>query len=889
MSAFFRGLRTRLRALLRRQAAAQDLDDEIRLHLELETEQNRRRGMPPGEARRRAAIAFGGIDVAKESHRDALGIRWIEDTIADARYALRSFRRNPLLAGAAIVTLALGIGANTAIFSVVNAVILRPLPFPAAGRLMMLSEDNVEKGWRQNVVAPANYLDWKERVPAFADVAAYTAPYAGTGQATLTGMGAPVLLTTASVTGNFFSVIGATATQGRTFAAAETWASGVHVAVISARLWREQFGNSSAAVGRSVDLDGVATQIVGVVPDRFAFPSPDVDVWVPMEWKATDRTQVWFRRAHWIRVVARLRPGISQSDADAQFQTIVRQLQVEYPTTNRLMGADLMPLHDFLVGSVRRPLLVLLGAVALLLLIACANVGNLLLVQALGREREAALRLTLGAGRPRLVRQALTESLVLSGLGGLAGLALGWAGTRALAALQPAGMLPVRDVGVEWSVLGYVVAITTVSGLLFGIAPAVWRARRVPAEVLKEGDRGGSEGRRIRQWGNALVVAEIALTLLLTVGAGLLVRSFWRLEHVDPGFDPHGVLTVGINLPSARYDSGYKAIAFFDELRTRVRALPGATDAADVLMPSLSSVGWTSDFHVAGRPPDQYGTEVAHRVVTPDYFRVMRVPIRRGRVFTDADRRGATFVVVINDAFAQQQFPDEDPIGQRIAFDRVPDSTSTWYTIVGVVGSERQASVALEPQIEIFAPFAQAPSSSMTLVVRTERDPQGLGPAIRRVVAELDPNIAIASLETMDSLWSRSLATQRFFMILLLAFSGVGVVLALVGVYGVIAQLARRRTREMGIRLALGARASQVQWLVVRHGLRLVALGLVVGLAGAFGVTRTMQSLLYEVAPGDPVTFGTVALVLAGTAICASWLPAARASRADPAGALRAE
>lgn len=888
MNALLRGLRIRLRALLRPQLARRELDEEMRLHLELEIEANRRRGMNPAEARRQAAITFGGIGVAQEAHRDALGIRWIEDSIADAHYALRSFRRNPLLAGAAIVTLALGIGANTAIFSVVNAVLLRPLPFPGGDRLVMLSEDSPERGWHQQAAAPANYLDWKERVSAFTDVAAYN-PAAG--QVTLLESGVPTLMRRSRVSGNFFAVLQVPAALGRTFVDADTWGSpnGPHVAMISARLWRAQFGGARDVLGRTLDLDGQSVQLIGVLPEGFAFPSPEVDLWMPMEWDAASRTQEWFRRAHWIRVVARLRAGVSPAAAAAQFQTVVRQLQVEYPATNRDMDADLVPLHDFLSGSVRRPLFVLLGAVALLLLIACANVGNLLLVQALGREREAALRLTLGAGRPRLVRQALTESLVLSGLSGVAGLALGWAGTRALAALQPTGMLPVRDVGVEWGVLAYVVAITTASGLIFGIAPAVWRARRVPAEVLKEGDRGGSESGRMRRWGNALVVAEIALTLLLTVGAGLLVRSFWRLEHVDPGFDPHGVLTVSINLPSARYDTSVKVIAFYDELRERVRALPGATGAANVLLPSLSSGGWTSDFHVAGRPPDQYGTEVMHRVVTPAYFSVMRVPLKAGRLFTDADREGAPRVVLINDVLAGQQFPDESPIGQRIAFDKVPDSTSIWYTIVGVVGGERQTSLAVQPQIEIFAPFAQAPNSAMTLLIRTEHDPASLGPAVRRVIADLDPNLAISSMETMDALWSRSLATHRFFMILLLTFSGVGVALALVGVYGVIAQLARRRTREMGIRLALGARASQLQWLVVRHGLRLVALGLLLGLAAALAATRAMGALLYEVAPADPVTFGTVALVLAGTAMCASWLPAARASRADPAGALRAE
>jgi putative ABC transport system permease protein len=885
MMGVLRGVALRLRALFRRSAAERDLDDEIRLHLELETEARVRQGIPADEARRLARLAFGGVEAVKEAHRDARGVRWVDDTVGDVRFALRALRRNPVLAATAILTLALGIGANTAIFSVVNAVILRPLPFPAGGRLMMLSEDNPEKGWHQQVAAPANYLDWKDRVPAFLDVAAY----AGTGQTTLTGMGAPVLLTTSNVTGNFFSVLGARATQGRTFLPEETWVTGSHIAVISQRLADAQFGSGRDPRGRTLTLDGIPTQVVGVVPQGIAFPSPDVDIWTPMEWKPTDRSQVWFRRAHWIRVVARLRAGVSVPAANEQFQTAVRQLQVEYPATNRVMGADLEPLHDFLVGSVRRPLLVLLGAVAVLLLIACANVGNLLLVQALGRQRESALRLALGAGRTRLVRQALTESLVLSALGGLAGLGLGWAGTRALAALQPAGMLPVRDVNVAWGVLAYVAAITTAGGLLFGIAPALWHGRREPAEVLKEGDRGGSQGARMRRWGSVLVVAEIAMTLLLTVGAGLLVRSFWRLQRVDPGFDPHGVLTVSVVLPTVRYDTSTKVIAFFDELRARVRALPGATDAADVLAPSLSALGWTSDFHIAGRPPDQYGTEVAHRVVTPDYFRVMRVPLRAGRLFTDADREGAPPVVLVNDALALQQFPGADPVGQRIAFEKQPDSSSIWYTIVGVVGSERQASLAIQPQIETFVPFAQQPNSAMTVVVRTDRDPERLGPAIRRVVAELDPNIAISSMVTMETLWSRSIATQRFFMILLLTFAVVGVSLAVVGVYGVMAQLTRRRTREMGIRMALGANASQVQWLVVLHGLRLLGSGLALGLAGAFAVTRAMTTLLYEVTPRDSVTYLTVPALLGLTAVVAAWLPAARASRADPAGVLRAD
>jgi putative ABC transport system permease protein len=495
----------------------------------------------------------------------------------------------------------------------------------------------------------ANYLDWQARVPAFADVAAYDDRLS---RQTLSVGEDPVLVSRAHVTGNFFSVLEVPPALGRVFRPEETWASSSNVAVISYGFWQRQFAGDPAIIGRIVHLNGVATEIVGIMPKGFAFPSPDADLWTPVAWQASERSQIHFRRAHWIRVVARLKPGVSQQQADAQFQGVVRQLQVEYPETNRVMGADMSPLHDFLVGKVRQPLWVLLGSVLVLLLIACANVGNLLLVQALGREREAALRLALGAGRGRLVQQALTESLVLSALGGLAGLILGWLGTGALSALQPAGMLPVGDVAIDWSVVGYVVAVTTASGLLFGVAPAIWRGRRAPSDVLKEGGRLASEGSRIRRWANALVVAEIALALLLTTGAGLLVRSFWRLQQVDPGFDRRSPGRRDQS-PPAKYDTSTKVISFFDELQGRARSLPGVTEAATVVTPALTGIGWTSDFHIAGRPADEYGTEVVHRTAAPGYFRVMRIPLRSGRGSAIRTGRLAP-VVVINETLARQ-------------------------------------------------------------------------------------------------------------------------------------------------------------------------------------------------------------------------------------------
>ncbi|HWH03497.1 MAG TPA: FtsX-like permease family protein, partial [Gemmatimonadales bacterium] len=435
----------------------------------------------------------------------------------------------------------------------------------------------------------------------------------------------------------------------------------------------------------------------------------------------------------------------------------------------------------------------------------------------------------------------------------------------------------------------FIFGITTASGLLFGLAPAIWRGRQSPADVLKEGGRGGSEGTRIRRWGNGLVVGEVSLALLLTVGAGLLLKSFFNLGHVNPGFDPTNVLTVGISLPQARYDSSAKQIAFYDQLQDRVRALPGVSGGAAALIPSLAGVAWTSDYHIGGRPADQYGTEIAHQIVSPDYFRVMRVPVLAGRTFTDADRQGTPLVTVINETLAKREFAGQNPLGQLIADDKIPDSTTKWMTIVGVVGDEHQTSLSTPPQIEMYQPFAQNPNSYMTLVTRTTSDPTDMIPAVRRAIADLDPNVAIATLNTMEQLRSSTLARQRFITILLLTFAGAGLLLSTVGVYGVIAQMARRRTREMGIRIALGAPVGRVQWLVVNQGLRLVGFGVLLGTVAALGATRVMRSLLFGVSPTDPLTFVLVPAILAAAALLASWLPAARASRTDPASTLRFE
>ena len=882
-----KGMAARMRALLHRDVAEHDLDDEIRFHIEQETEENIRQGMSPADARRAALVAFGGVTRAKEDHRSVRGLPWLEEVSADSRYALRTLARSPALAGAAIITLALGIGANTAIFSAVNAVVLRPLPFPDPDRLVSIWESNPEKGWYKNVVAPANYLDWREQVPAFEDVAGTGS---GPGESTLIGgEGDPAVIRTARVTGNFFSVVGVRPMLGRPLRDEETWQSAEAVAVISHRLWRTRYGADPDIIGKSIQLSGGDRQVVGVMPEGFDFPWEGVDAWVPMGWQRANEGAVWFRRAHWMHTVARLKPGVTLEQADAQLQEVVRRLQREYPETNAVMGAGMTPLHEWLVGDTRTPLLVLLGAVALLLLIACVNVGNLLLVQAGTRERETSLRLALGAGRMRLARQALTESVVLSVLGGIAGLALGWAGTRLLVRLQPEGLLRVSSFGVDWAVMGYVFAITTLSGVLFGIAPSLWAGRRQPSDALREGGRTGSDGRRMRRWGDGLVIAEVAIAVLLAVGAGLLVRSFRELQSVPAGLDPNGVMTMQLAIPGTRYDSAAKIERFYDELVHRSRQLPGVTHVALVSRLPLTETGWSSDFIAEGRAIGEHGIEVVHREISPGYFATMRVPLLKGRDFTEGDGLSAPPVIIVNEALARSYFGGQDPIGQRLSFDRVPDSTSIWRTIVGVVGSEHQGSLGEAPRIEIFQPDRQVPRLGKILVARTTGDPAALGPSLRRLVAEMDPNLAITRLESMTDVAARSLALQRFLMVLFLLFAVVGVTLAVVGVYGVLAQVTKRRTREMGIRIALGAPVQQVRWMVVKHGLRLTLIGLAIGSGAALMATRAMSGLLFEIPTTDPITFGGVGVLVALAGAMASLIPAIHASRANPAVALRGE
>lgn len=885
-------MKQRVVALLFRSREERALDEELRFHLEMEEEANLRRGMSPAEARRQAAISLGGVERTKEAVRDARGVRVVEDLSRDVRYAFRSLARTPGFTVAGVLVLALGIGATTAIFSAVRTVVFRPLPFTEPERLYMLWESNPEKGWEQETAAPANYLDWKDRVSAFADVEAYNwAP----SEVTLTGLEQPLVLDATTVTGGFFSMLGVRPMLGRDFTEAETWAestwrAGETPLVVSARTWRTLFDGDESAVGRSVTLNGTPARIVGVMPEGFAFPTDDVDLWMPFGWASEARGQAWFRRAHWIRPIARLAPGASPERASAELEAVATQLEREHPELNRLMGAGMSPLHGFLLGDTRKPLLILLGAVGLMLLIACTNVGNLLLVRASARRRDLAVRAALGAGRGRLARQMLTESIALAAVGGVFGVVLGVAGGRLLERLQPAGLLRVTTFPVDAGVVAFAVTATAGAAILFGAFPAFFARRAGPGEALREAGRSGSVRRGTRRVVGVLVVAEVALAALLVLGAGLLVRSVMELREVDPGFDPDGVAAVTLNLPGARYQTPEPVIAFYDEVLARIRALPGVESVAASSTRPLRDRGFTSDFFIAGRAGDEYGSEVVRRSVTPGYFETMGVPLLAGRTFTEADVGGTEPVALINEALAHQYFPGENPIGQRITDVRRPDSMSVWRTIVGVVGSERQSAIAVPPQIELIDPFAQAIDRRMFVYVRgATGEPARIVPAVRAIVRELDPQLPVIDAVAMEDVVADSMARDRFLMLLLLGFAAVALVLAVVGVYGVTAQAARHRLPELGIRMALGARGRDILRLTLRRGLVLVVLGLALGVGTALLATRALAGVLYGITPNDPATFVSVVLLLTVAGATASWLPARRAARLDPARTLRAE
>ena len=797
----------------------------------------------------------------------------MEQLWRDFRYAVRALVNQPTFALTAILTLALGIGANTAIFSVVNGVLLRPLSFPEPDRLVYVWGKYPDFG-RTSTSAP-DYRDWRDGVAAFEHLAA-----ANDASFNLTGTGEPEQIRGSRVTAEFFDALGVLPSLGRTFVEGEDREGAADVAVIGHDLWRRRFAADPATLGKSVVVNDQPYTIIGVMPEDFRVGA-DLELWVPID--LSDPR--YPRRGEFLTLIGRLAPGATIAQAQSQLDIVVRRLAEQYPETNASIQGEVVSMQADIVSEAKPALLVFSGAVALVLLIACANVANLLLARASGRQREVAVRLALGASRTRLLRQLLTESVLLSLLGAAGGLLLAvWA----LEALQASGTTFVprlSEIGIDWTVAAFALALAIGTGLLFGLAPAL---RLIEAgglqESLKDGARGGTAGgTRFR---NALVLGEAALAIMLLAGAGLLVRSFVRLNQVDMGFDPGGILTYELILPTARYPDQAALVPVIDRLVAATRAIPGVEAVSVSSDLPLESTSYLT-FDLEGRlATDDGNGDVQPFRVTPGHFDVLRIPLRKGRLLEEGDAASATPVAVVNEELVRRFLGGQDPIGRRI---QVADGSASASLIVGVVGNVAQEEVSAAPYAQVYQPMAQGPTRGVRVAVRTSGNPMTVANQARAALASVDPQLPLTKVRTMEDRLSGSLTQPRVSMAVLALFALLALVLAAIGIYGVLSYAIARRTREIGIRIALGAQPGDVRRLVIGEGMRPVIAGVALGVAGALALTRVMRTLLYGVSPSDPGTLAAVALLLTAVALVAAWLPARRATRVDALDALRSE
>ena len=797
--------------------------------------------------------------------------------ISDVRYALRILLRSPGFTLIAILALALGIGANTAIFSAVDAILLRPLPYPDADRLVMVWEDASHVSFPRNTPAPANYFDWKKQNTVFVDMAALRGR-----SANLTGDGAPELVQGRTVTPNFFSVLGVQPVLGHAFTAEDDKA-GAKVVVLSYGLWQRRYGGDRSIIGRAIQMNGEPYTVVGVTPQSFNFP----DRLTSFFWPATLDSAATVRGSHYLNVVARLKPGVSLQSASTEMKTIARRLETQYPGTNTHIGAVVVPLREQIAGDVRTALFVLLGAAGCVLLIACSNVANLLLARATGRQRELAVRSALGAGRTRLVRQMLTESLVLAALGGSVGIAAGYAGTRLLEALVPSGF-PAGALAMDAPVLLFSLAATALTALVFGLLPALSSTRVALNDALKQASRAGVGGRN-RWMRNGLVVSEVALAIVLLTGAGLMIQTLHNLRTAEPGFRSDHLLTLRLLLPAAKYPKQEQRMAFYEAALQHVRTLPGVRSAAFAGNLPFTATGNTNGYAVDGRPAPQPGDaqDALYRPVTRDYFSTIGATLLQGRFFTVEDHARSTHVIVINDHFARLHWGTQSPLGGRIRFGRGEDEV---FTIIGVVKDirERGLDLPMKPASYLLMDQENADPGAF-LAVRTETDPSSLSKAVVEAIWAVDKNQPVSLIRTMDAVIDAQFEKRGLQMTLLSIFAGLALALACLGIYGVLSYLVTQRVREVGLRMALGATASEITMLFVRPALGLTAIGVAAGVVVSAIAGRAMQTMLFEITPADPRTHAGVAAVVLLVAMVACYVPARRASRVDPMVALREE
>ncbi|HKG58790.1 MAG TPA: ABC transporter permease [Pyrinomonadaceae bacterium] len=889
-------VRKRLARLHLEAAHEAEVVEELAQHLEDVYQRSLKSGATEAEAKNAALQELDTDDLLqKEMRRSQTPFKespvaggptnsnFVADLLHDLRYAARLQRKNPGFTIVAVIALALGIGANTAIFSVVNTILLRPLAYKDPERLVMVWEDATRHGYPRDTPAAANFVDWRDQNQVFEGMAAIDDT-----SFNLTGAGDPERLEGRRVSANLFPLLGVEPQLGRVFTAAEDQPGAQRVVLLSNALWQRRFGGDPGIVGKALTLNGESHVVVGVMPARFQFPSSDDQAWVPI---AFTQQQAGNRNTHYLQVLARLKPGVSLAQAQSEMSTIAARLQQQYPQSNAELGAAVQPLHEHLVGDIKPALLVLLGAVGLVLLIACANVANLLLARAAVRQKEIAVRVALGARRWRLIRQFLTESVLLSALGGLVGLAIAYGGLVLLKAFIPENISQAREISMDLKVLGFTFLVSVATGLIFGLAPAVQAARFNQIETLKEGGRDaatGGGGKRLR---GLLVTAEVAISLVLLIGAGLLINSFLRLRNVDPGFRADNLLTMKIVLPEPKYEEMERRSAFYTDLINRIQSLAGVRSAAVTSNLPLYRQGNSISIGIEGRPAPPPGQEliVVTRIISPGYFETMSIPLLSGRQLSEQDTGTTPNTVVISETMARRYWPGEDAVGKRIALGRIR-SQEDWFQVVGIVKDVRQFELNAEPKPQMYLSYRQAGFfDSRDLVVKTDVDPASMAATVRKTVWEIDKDQPVSNIQTMEEILADSIARQRFSMLLLAIFAAVALVLAGVGIYGVMSYSVAQRTHEIGIRMALGAQTGAVLKLAVGYGMKLVLAGLVIGLIAAFALTRVMSTLLFGVTATDPATFTLISLLLIAVAALASYVPARRATRVNPIIALRYE
>jgi len=812
-----------------------------------------------------------------------MGNNMMQTLRQDLRYGVRMLTKNPGFTVVAVLALTLGIGANTAIFSVVNSVLLRPLPYSEPGRLVQLWEVDAKKKTSEMPASYPNFADWRDQKNAFEEVAAYS-----DWTFNLTGTGEPERIRSAIISPAFFSTLGIKPIRGRIFLSGEDERGKDLVAVISESLWRRRFDSDPNIVGRSLNLDDKSFTVIGVIARGVQAPllSDEIELWAPLShgFGFTDRD------SHYLNVVARLKPDATLQQAQADMNTIAGRLEQQYPESNKGRSVRVVSLNEQIVGDFRTSLLVMLGAVVFVLLIGSANVANMSLARATARQKEMAIRTALGAGRWRIVRQLLTESVLLSLLSGTLGLLVAIWGIDLLVALSPADLPRVREVTIDLRVLAFTLAVSLLTGILFGLLPALQASRPNLNERLKTGGGSATGGTNRQHLRGSLVIAEIALSLVLLVGAGLLIRSFLRLQAVNPGFNPTNVLTMQIDLSGPKYKTGAQVIAFHNQLLERLKQLPGVQHASTrSFVPIANDASFAYlRFNVEGRQADDSAPAAFYNGVSPEYFQTMMIPLLKGRGFSERDVRGSQNVAIVNGTLARRYFGSEDVMGKRISVEDKPKEED-WITIVGVVGDTKPRELRSEPVAELYMPYGQQPERGMSLMIRYREGGTGVAAAVRNEVLALDKDQPIYSIRTLESVLSESVAGPRFRMLVLGIFAGMALILAGVGIYGVISYGVSQRTREIGIRMALGAQATDVLKLVVKGGMMLVLIGVALGLAGALALTRLLSTLLFAVTPTDAATFATVSVGLIVVALFACFIPARRATKVDPLVALRYE